>query len=1139
MNFILNIQEFKNKKAKAPWWNNTVKIINIIEDKEKISIQGVYLDDNQFFEHTISRDRIREIEILKENNFQGDPTNFFLALIGNLIRINYEYDPYFAVGISKIDPLPHQLDAVYEYIIPRPRIRFLIADDPGAGKTIMAGLVLKELKYRKLIKRILIVSPGHLVDNWMRELNEKFSENFTRIDRQYLNSFWNQNVWKKETQILCSIDFLKQSDILEKIKTEKWDIVVVDEAHKMSASVSGINISKTQRFQLGELLSINCFHMLFLTATPHSGDTKRYTLFLSLLEPEMFSNSKNFDVNQQLQLLEQKENAIFVRRLKEAMVDFKGKELFPKRYPKTIKYELSQEEQELYFKVSNYVKVNYNKALQQKRRTVAFALILLQRRLSSSIRSIKKSLIRRQKKLEKISQSDFVKEYEVEELIEIENKYRTILDSDEIDDMPESERLEIEQKIEVLTMARNIDDVNEEINHLDNLIKLAEIIEEKGEETKLKNLWEALKGEIRDNNEKLIIFTEFRDTLEYLEEKILNWGFEVVTIHGGMNMDERVKAEKEFKANKQILIATEAAGEGINLQFCWLMVNYDIPWNPNRLEQRMGRIHRYLQTHDCYIYNCVAENTMEGRVFKKLLEKLEKIRETLGNDRVFDVLGEIFTDIGLNQLFKEAIDKPNGWEEVLAKVDRMDQTLIERTNKIISAESLAQKHLDLSILKEEIRKSKEFRLWPEYIRDYCQIALTAFKGEITPTGIYILPKKIIDMWNYNFEIAYGPLIPKYKDVTFDKEELKKDSQKEYIAPGHPFLESLIECSLLNFSDEISKGTFYIDPDNNLSGLIWFFKIKVTDGNKDVVSIKIISIYQDINNTYHIISPLIVWDLVIDSKLELNLVEKLDTYNEILNLLKYEKNIKVEVEENLRIQYFRELSNRREKNFNIKKRAIETNMNFQISESLEKIYDYKEKISKGEKYELALNNELRKREELVKEKNDKLIQIEKEKEIILNVPELLGIIMVLPRDVIMGKKEILYKEGIDKNVVDKVAMDIVFAYEKRNNRIPIDVSRSTCGYDIRSEDPASKEIRHIEVKGHSKSGDIFITPNEWFMGGRFGDDFWLYVVENALDNPQDPKCIRNPVKNLEFDKILETKRYIIKEETWKKKFYFEA
>ncbi|MHA1195620.1 MAG: helicase-related protein [Promethearchaeota archaeon] len=1127
----------KNKKARAPWWNGTVKIIDIRNEGEDILIQGVYLSNNEFFEQIIRNERLNEIEFLEENDFKGNPIYFFLVLFGKLIRINYEYNPFFAVGISKIDPLPHQLEAVYKYIIPRPIIRFLIADDPGAGKTIMAGLVIKELKYRKIINRILIVSPGHLIDNWMREMKEKFSENFTHINRNYLNNYWNQNVWTRDSQIISSIDFLKQDDILEMIKNEKWDLVVVDEAHKMSAYQAGSKIKKTQRYKVGELLSKNTMHYLFLTATPHRGDMNNFTLFLSLLEPQMFSPSKEFNLETQLNDLSNKENAILIRRLKENLINFNGSKIFPNRYPKTIKYILSPEEEELYKEVSNYVKVNYNKALKQNRKTVAFALIILQRRLSSSVRAIKKSLIRRRDRLIKIKESDYVKKFDINELIDIENKYRKILESDEFEDLTEKERWRIERDLEVLTMAQNMEELEFEINELEKLITIAEKIEEGEEETKLKNLWEALQYEIRDKREKLIIFTEFRDTLEYLQEKIEAWGFDVEIIHGQMGMKERIRAEDRFRNEKQILIATEAAGEGINLQFCWLMVNYDLPWNPNRLEQRMGRIHRYLQTHDCYIYNLIAENTMEGKVFKRILEKLNVIRESLGTDRVFDVIGEIFTDLSLNQLIKVALSTPNGWEEVFERMDQLDQQLITQANSIIASESLAQHHLDLSILNEEIRKSEEFRLWPEYIKEYTEIALKSFGGDISPTGIYKIHNKILSLWNFDLEIAHGPISERYNNITFDKNELKRDSKKMYVAPGHPLLESLIEGCFKYYSDHLTRGAIFSDPDNRKFGLIWFFNAKITDGNNNIVSEKIISMYQDINGSVQELSPLIIWDLLPVKDIENVLNPKI--YSRVKELMGNKISIINQVNNILNRKFFEELRKKRVRNYQIKKRAIETNMNLKISESIAKIYQYQEKIDAGENYELALNKEKKNKEKLIYEKNLKLEEINREKEITLNVPQTLGVIIVIPKDILDGIKkfgeddELLYKEGIDKNKVDIAAMEAVIKYELKNERIPEDVHLSSCGYDILSKNTNTGEIRHIEVKGHSKTGDIFITPNEWFMAGRFGDNFWLYVVDNALNNPVIYP-IKNPVQNLKYDKILETKRYIIKEESWKKK-----
>ena len=1134
---MLDLERIKNKKAKAPWWNGAVKIINIKREGEQLSIQGVYLGDNQFFEQVINSERFKEIEILEENDFKGDSVYFFLALFGRLIRINYEYNPFFAVGISKIDPLPHQLEAVYQYIIPRPLIRFLIADDPGAGKTIMAGLVIKELKYRKLINRTLIVSPGHLINNWMREMKEKFSENLTHINRNHLKNYWNQNVWKKDSLIITSIDFLKQDDILEMIKNEKWDLIIVDEAHKMSAYQSGSKIKKTQRYRVGELLSKNCMHYLFLTATPHRGDMNNFTLFLSLLEPQMFSLSKGFNLESQLNDLKDNENSILIRRLKEDMINFNGSQIFPNRYPQTIKYVLSPEEEELYNKVSKYVKVNYNKALRQNRKTVAFALIILQKRLSSSIRAIKKSLIRRKDRLVIIKESDYAKNFDTKELLDIENKYRKILESDEIDDLTEKERWRIEKDLEVLTMAQNMEELEFEIEELGKLIEIAERIENTGEETKLQNLWKALEQEIREKKEKLIIFTEYRDTLEYLKEKIIDWGFEVEVIHGQLGMNERVKAEDRFRNEKQILIATEAAGEGINLQFCWLMVNYDIPWNPNRLEQRMGRIHRYLQTHDCYIYNCVAENTMEGRVFKRILEKLDSIRTALGSDRVFDVIGEIFTDLGLNQLIKTALNTPNGWEEVLKKIDQFDQELIDRANSILSSESLAERHIDLSLLNEQIRKSDEFRLWPEYIKEYTELALKSFGGSISKMGIYTLPNKISSLWNYDHEIAFGPISERYNNITFDKNESKKDSKKTYVAPGHPLLESLIEGCISKYSDQLSKGAIFSDPDNKKLGLIWFYNVKITDGNNNTVSEKITTIYQDIKGTLLELSPLIVWDLLPIKATENTFTLKIQS--KIKTLMKNEKEIRNKVEKSLRKDYFEQLREKKNRNYEIKKTAIETNMNLKISESIAKIYQYQEKIDAGETYDLALLNEKKNKDKTFLEKNQKLEEINREKEITLNVPQRLGIIIVLPKDITDGKKEfdeedeLLYKEGVDKNAVDDAAMEVVIKHEQENGRIPEDVHLSRCGYDILSKNKDTNEVRHIEVKGHSKSGDVFITPNEWFMAGRFGDDFWLYVVDNVLDNPII-FLIKNPAQSLEFDKILETKRYIIKESNWKNK-----
>jgi len=321
------------------------------------------------------------------------------------------------------------------------------------------------------------------------------------------------------------------------------------------------------------------------------------------------------------------------------------------------------------------------------------------------------------------------------------------------------------------------------------------------------------------------------------------------------------------------------------------------------------------------------------------------------------------------------------------------------------------------------------------------------------------------------------------------------------------------------------------------GLIWFYNSKITDGNNNIVSEKILSLYQNVQGEIREVSPLIIWDLIPINNFDQ--IINSNIFSEIKNLMNDKNTIKNQVESILRIEYFENLNKKKNENYEIKKKAIENNMNLKISESISKIYQYQEKIEAGENYELALNNEKRNKEKLIYEKNQKLDQILKEKEITLNVPQLFGIMMVIPKSIIEGKEEfdkekaIVYENGIDKNKVDDAAMKAVMQFEKDNRRKPKDVHLTRCGYDILSKDPITEEIRHIEAKGHSESGDVFITPNEWFMAGRFGDDFWLYVVDYALDNPEIFP-IQNPAENLEYDKILETKRYIIKEKNWKRK-----
>jgi hypothetical protein len=357
---------FAGKIIKGPFSPDPVELINVLAQSEGfIFIYRSLRQPSELITKIFYEEQLKDIELI-EQDFGGDPRLFFLALMGYIIQNNYQSDPYFAVGISNIDPLPHQLDAVYNYILPRGRLRFMIADDPGAGKTIMAGLVIKEYIARGLAKRILIVCPGGLISQWEGELRKKFGEHFKAVNREIFKTSRYQNIWVDYPKAITSLDFLKQEDIMGSLETNTWDLVIVDEAHKFSGTVNKDLFEPNERYKLGRVLSAHALNLLFLTATPHKGDPNAYRMLLALLEPDMFGDeyvSYAPDANQQVVDLEQAGIPIFLRRLKETMVSMEGLPLFKKRRSDTITWEISPLETKLYRAVTKYVSENFNKAL--------------------------------------------------------------------------------------------------------------------------------------------------------------------------------------------------------------------------------------------------------------------------------------------------------------------------------------------------------------------------------------------------------------------------------------------------------------------------------------------------------------------------------------------------------------------------------------------------------------------------------------------------------------------------------------------------------------------------------------------------------------------------------------------------------
>jgi len=645
----------QNVTVYGPVFPEPVQIILAIPMGGSIKLIGKGLRSNSVYEPILSIEQLDQLQASPvQEPFDGDATRFRLGVEAMRLGLAYEYDPYFSLSIARVDPLPHQLEAVYDYFIKLPRIRFLLADDPGAGKTIMAGLLIKELKIRGLVKRTLIVTPANLSFQWQRELKDKFRESFEVVRSDVLRANYGMNPWQEKNQVITSVSWVSRiEDAKESLLRSQWDLIIVDEAHKMSAYSAD---KKTLAYQLGESLSQMTDHFLLMTATPHKGDPDNFCLFLSLLDKDVYGNIKSLE-----KAMEEREAPFYLRRLKEALVTFPDpdtgvvKALFTKRIVQTTPFQISDTELDLYDQLTRYVEDQSIKAAKEdtaRARAVGFTMAMLQRRFASSIYAVRRTLERMKEKREKILLDPA--KYRQEQI----NRRLP----EDFDDLPDEEQQEILAELEETVASFDPNDLRAEIVELDKLIRDAKVLEGQEAEVKVRKLRQLLndRGLFSDPSMKLLLFTEHKDTLDFLAGdgrdgrplgRLRDWGLSITQIHGGMKIGDRdtpgtrIYAEREFRESCQVLVATEAAGEGINLQFCWLMINYDIPWNPIRLEQRMGRIHRYGQEKNCLIFNFVTTNTREGRVLEKLFERIEKIEDDLDPQRtgkIFNVLGEVF-----------------------------------------------------------------------------------------------------------------------------------------------------------------------------------------------------------------------------------------------------------------------------------------------------------------------------------------------------------------------------------------------------------------------------------------------------------------------------------------------------------------
>ena len=1075
-------------------------------------------------------------------SFSADGHLFRLVSEARRIQLAYLFDPHLAVTTSLVEPLPHQITAVYGEMLPRQPLRFLLADDPGAGKTIMAGLLIKELMVRGDIQRCMVVCPGSLVEQWQDELWSKFQLPFEIMTNDKIEAARTGNWFSENPFAICRLDKLARDERLhDQMTASDWDLVICDEAHKMSASVFGNEVSYTRRYHLGELVAAQTRNLLLLTATPHNGREANFRLFLRLLDADRFEGSHRLTANTT-------DVSDMMRRLvKEQMLKFDGTPLFPERRAYSVNYELSEAEQELYEDVTGYVRNEFNRADKLSgsgRNTIGFALTVLQRRLASSPEAIYQSIRRRRERLEG----------RLEELVSGEGTDHsqgllawggsfTGEDLEDYEDAPGEEFEEQEARLlDEATAATTATELQAEIETLSELESVAGRVRASGDDRK----WEELSRILQEQPEmrnpdgsrrKLVIFTEHVDTLRYLYRRITTmFGREdgVVVIYGGVNRNERRAAQESFRNDPtvQILIATDAAGEGINLQNAHLMVNYDLPWNPNRLEQRFGRIHRIGQTEVCHLWNLIANETREGAVFQRLFEKIAQMRQSLGGG-VFDILGKVFRDERLEDLLKDAIrygERPDVQARLVEKVDNLLEQ--ETVRELLEERALVRNSMDTSQIariREDMDRAEARRLQPHHISGFFREAFTHLGGRIQPreAGRYEIsriPHSVRQVAEATR--ARDPLPARYERVTFDKQRIGHPGRADaaFICPGHPLLDSVTTLVMDRYRSLLREGALFVDPDDpgEDARLLVYLEHAIEDGRQDATGersvtsrqYQFVELHEDGSAADAGYAPFLDYRPADDS--ERDAVQLLLGQAWVSESVE-ERAIQYAVEEVVP-RHVEDLRSQRDELVRKTMAAVRERMTHEIQYWGTRFVELKAQEEAGKTPRTNSAQARQRMEELEARRDQRLRELEQERQLAPLPPVVIGAAVVIPQGLltrIVGADE--PDPGMSNNPeTERIAMDAVMEAERALGFTPKDIADEKRGYDIESRTPDGR-LRFVEVKGRQAgASNIFVTRNEILTCLNKPDQFILAIVQVEDGAALAPRYVRQPfTQDLDF------------------------
>ena len=1057
------------------------------------------------------------------------------------VRLAYAHDQQFAVSLSGIRTLPHQIEAVYQAMLPQPRLRFLLADDPGAGKTIMAGLLVKELKLREAIERILILCPAPLTIQWQDEMlrwfGEPFDIIFSAVDQQQLT-----NPWQRSSQIIASIDYAKQEDVRERVWQQRWDLVIIDEAHKCSARTAsgGQNreskVATTKRYDLASRLTSQADHVILLTATPHHGDEDKFAHFLRLIDPDLFPEPHR--LGKQATAIRKevfrlgKDSPWSLRRLKEDLRDANGKRLFPDRHTNTVTFCLNNDEYTLYKSVTAYINEFIPQQTGQRRSSAALTRTVLQRRLVSSTCAIHESLKRRLKK-----QEDLLEELEgltpaqrAKRLAALQGRLPDAeQDEDDLDDAVR------DQLVDEYTSALEIEQLRAEISALKELVEQARRVRENANDSKLsalkKCLGESQFMDLKDGRGKLLIFTEHRDTLGYVRDHLERWGFSTCEIHGGMNPHERKRAQEVFRTGAQVCVATEAAGEGINLQFCHLMINYDMPWNPTRLEQRLGRIHRIGQDRDCYAFNFVATDSedgqpiVEGRILHRLLEKLDQMNEAL-EGRVFDVIGEVLSlnDVNLPDMLRDAAYDPRRLDEYLDQIDRINPDKLKEYEEATGI-ALARSHVDFSAFQRRNLEVEERRLMPRYVEAQFIAAAREVGLRVEPRadGLWRVEHVLADLRSERLRSVQkvGKAESYYRKITFHKHHLEQDAHVDavLIGPGHPLYAAVDEKLNERLAGLIGGVGFFVDPLCREPYRIHFFEISIrgkdTKGNDVPLYGELVAVREERGHCE-----------VIPSDILLNLAAHPHPPQKIEPTLTQAATDFLKA--TYQLQCRARCQSERQHFARVCREYLEKSFKARIDRAQERAMLLAAEVFSKPEYKLPADEARKYVDELQRARQERLDGL-KRLEIARTGPvKHVGTAIVLAPDADTQAQLADLSDELDPNIrrqseiaaEDKV-IEALVAEGFPKDRIER-VGHLKLGFDIRAHkiaDEATGEVfvKRVEVKGRLRGQPVRLTTNEWYKAQQLAETYWLYVVWDPLGDSPELVRIHNPVAKLDHAK----------------------